>query len=50
MIEMINNTLFHWLYTAPLLYRPIDWGMAVGQIYVLRQGYKALKIILEKIF
>lgn len=47
-IEIINKTLFHWLFTAPLLYRPMDWLMCIGQITLLRLNYKLIKERIKK--
>ena len=36
MIQAVLNTLFHWLFTAPLLYRPVDWIMCVCELYIVK--------------
>lgn len=48
MKEAVINAIFGWLFRAPLLYNPTDLLMAISQIYVLRQGYKALRRLTKK--
>lgn len=48
MKEAVINAIFGWLFRAPLLYNPTDWMMAISQIYVLRQGYQALRRLTKK--
>lgn len=48
MKEVVINAIFGWLFRAPLLYNPTDWLMAISQIYILMQGYNALKSLTKK--
>lgn len=43
MIQALLNTLFHWLFTAPLLYRTVDWIMCVCEIVVVKICIDELK-------
>ena len=48
MIEVVFNALFHWLFTAPLLYRPIDWVMCISQVILFKQSYDTIKYLTKK--
>ena len=44
----VINAIFGWLFRPVLLYNPTDWLMAISQIYVLRQGCKAVRNLTKK--
>lgn len=35
-MEILEKIIFHWMYSAPLLYTPIDWGMCIFQIALVK--------------
>lgn len=42
-MSAVLDLLFGYLYRAPLLYSPMDWGMLVGQFALMKWCIKTIK-------